>query len=127
MRGLTRHECSGRGRYYQCYASKDRGGESGRKNGKTKSTQWLLFFLEIWWVFKEGEEKKVGDQTGDENGQNEVKIERKEHGEESQIMGENKLEERKFSDQEGLCMAGWGGSGGWWGMVGRWGRRGKGA
>lgn len=105
----------------------DRWGKSGRKKGKTKSTQWFLFLLEIWWVFKEGEEKKVGDQTGDEKGQNEVKIERKERGEEPQIMGENELEERKFSDQEGLCTMGSGGSGGWWGMVGRWGRGGRGA
>lgn len=46
-----------------------------------------------------------------------MKTERKESGKGPQIMKENELEERKFSDQEGLCTAGLGGSGGcaWWG------------
>ena len=37
-----------------------------------------FFFLEIWWVFKEGEKKRGRNQTGDEKGQNEVKTARKE-------------------------------------------------
>ena len=95
-------------------------GEKKRK----KSTQWLIFFLEIWCVFKEEEEKKVGDQTGDEKGQNEMKTARKGSGKESQIMRENDWRKVFRSGravhsgarrQRRVC------------VVGRWGRGGRGA
>lgn len=54
-----------------------------------------------------------------------MKTERKESGKGPQIMKENELEERKFSDQEGLCS----GVGrqwrvwAWWGAMGPWRQR----
>lgn len=31
----------------------------GEKKGKQKAHSGFFFYLEIWWVFKKGEEKKV--------------------------------------------------------------------